>query len=83
MKETNYLISLQHLPFIHLCHSDLFPSQMTELKVIGLMSDPNSTSPDILSDGPVKDILGLHISKVRHQSSSFSKTAMTLERSSD
>jgi hypothetical protein len=27
MKETNYLISLQHLPFIHLCHSDLFPSQ--------------------------------------------------------
>ena len=34
MKETNYLISSQHLPFriihcadIHLCHSDLFPSQ--------------------------------------------------------
>jgi hypothetical protein len=27
MKETNYLISLQHLPFINLCHSDLFPSQ--------------------------------------------------------
>jgi hypothetical protein len=28
-----------------------------ELKVIGHMSDPNSTSPDILSDGPGKDIL--------------------------
>ena len=27
MKEINYLISLQHLPFIYLCHSDLFPSQ--------------------------------------------------------
>jgi hypothetical protein len=40
MKETKYLISLQH-----------------ELNVIGHMSDPNSTSPDILSDGPVKYIL--------------------------
>jgi hypothetical protein len=39
-----------------LCHSDLFPTQ-TELKVIGHMSDPNSKSSDILSDGPVKDIL--------------------------
>jgi hypothetical protein len=27
MKETNYLTSLQHLPFIHLYHTDLFPSQ--------------------------------------------------------
>ena len=56
MKETNYLISLQHLPFIHLCHSDLFPRK-NELKVNGHMSDPNSTSPDILSDGPGKYIL--------------------------
>jgi hypothetical protein len=53
MKETKYLISLQHLPFIHLCRHRV----KTELKVIGHMSDPNSTSPDILSDGPVKYIL--------------------------
>jgi hypothetical protein len=58
MKVTNYLIYLQHLPFIHLCHSDLHCFRFkTELKVIGHMSDPNSTSPDILSDGPGKDIL--------------------------
>ena len=57
MKETNYLISLQHLPFIHLCHSDLYFRVKNELKVIGHMSDPNSTSPDIFSDGPGKYIL--------------------------
>jgi hypothetical protein len=56
MKETNYLISLQHLP-LFICVIQTYFRAKTELKVIGHMSDPNSTSPDILSDGPVKDIL--------------------------
>jgi hypothetical protein len=64
MKETNYLISSQHLPFrinyivlIFVCVIQTYFRVKTELKVIGQMSDPNSTSSDILSDGPVKDIL--------------------------
>ena len=66
MNDTNYLISSQqftslHCADINLRHSDLFPSQ-TELKVIGhhhtyVRPRPNSKSSDILSDGPVKDIL--------------------------
>ena len=64
MKETNYLISSQHLPFrinyivlIFVCVIQTYFRVKTELKVIGQMSDPNSTSSDILSDGPWKDIL--------------------------
>ena len=53
-----------HTPVIHcadinLCHSDLFPSQ-TELMVIGhhhTYVRPKLKSSNILSDGPVKDIL--------------------------
>jgi hypothetical protein len=57
MKETNYLISLQHVYRLFICVIQTYFRVKTELKVIGHMSDPNSTSPDILSDGPVKDIL--------------------------
>jgi hypothetical protein len=42
---------------IFICAIQTYFQVKTELKVIGHMSDPNSTSPDILSDGPVKDIL--------------------------
>jgi hypothetical protein len=56
MKETNYLISLQHLP-LFICVIRTYFRVKTELKVIGHMSDPNSTSPDIMLDGPVKYIL--------------------------
>ena len=55
MKETNYLISSQHLVFR--INNQTYFRVKTELKVIGHMSDPNSTSSDILSDGPVKDLL--------------------------
>ena len=57
-------ITVQLLYCINLClHSYLFPSQ-TELKVIGHpsdiaihVSDPNSKSSKILSDGSLTDIL--------------------------
>ena len=42
---------------IFICVIQTYFRVRTELKVIGHMSDPNSTSSDILSDGPVKDIL--------------------------
>jgi hypothetical protein len=42
---------------IFICDIQTYFRAKTELKVIGHMSDPNSTSSDILSDGPVKDIL--------------------------
>ena len=56
MKETNYLISSQHLPF-RINIQTYFRVKSELIEVIGHMSDPNSTSSDILSDGPVKDIL--------------------------
>jgi hypothetical protein len=67
MNDTNYFSifitfrsELIYCADIDLRHSDLFPRQ-TELKVIGhhhtYMSNPNSKSSDILSDGAVKDIL--------------------------
>jgi hypothetical protein len=77
MNDTFYLISSQHLVQneyivlilnINLRHSNLFPSQ-TELKVNGHhhihMSDPNSKSSGILSDGPVKDILRPALASLR------------------
>jgi hypothetical protein len=42
---------------IFICVIQTYFQVKTELKVIGHMSDPNSTSSDILSDGPVKEIL--------------------------
>ena len=42
---------------IFICVIQTYFRVKTELKVIGHMSDPNSTSSDILSDVPVKDIL--------------------------
>ena len=42
---------------IFICVIQTYFQDKTELKVIGHMSDPNSTSLDILLDGPVKDIL--------------------------
>ena len=42
---------------IYICVIQTYFRVKTELKVIGHMSDPNSTLSDILSDGPVKDIL--------------------------
>jgi hypothetical protein len=42
---------------IFICVIQNYFQVKTELKVIGHMSDPNSTSSDILSDGPVKYIL--------------------------
>ena len=61
MNDTNYLISSQHLvqnEYIMLILICVIQTYFRpKLKVIGHMSDPNSKSSDILSDGPVKDIL--------------------------
>jgi hypothetical protein len=66
MNDTNYLISSQQLTSLHCADINLRHSLQTYFRatlnwrssdIIIYMSDPNSKSSDILSDGPVKDIL--------------------------